>query len=266
MILKYSELKTNLKMHIHFTVEDDQKNIGDGPIQVGWFLTEDKASILYEPPYRMRSQSESKHAKSASRCPAVLQLESRYFVVNCPFDFHLHFERDAQGKPALVNVLGDQSPVRSNKLRELLTLVNENEWRTPQVPILQLKLPYCFIADEAVYLTQLDAFGHYRKNPLPGTIFGGRFPIHIWPRPLMWAFEWHDTSKDLILKRGEPLFYCQFDGFDPSRMIKLLQAEKTPELMQYMDQISGVVNYVNQTFSLFKEVEKIRPTKLIQSK
>lgn len=32
-----------------------------------------------------------------------------------------------------------------------------------------------------------------------------------------------------------------------------------------MDQILGVVNYVNQTFSLFAEVEKVRPTKLIQS-
>jgi hypothetical protein len=40
----------------------------------------------------------------------------------------------------------------------------------------------------------------------------------------MWAFEWHDTSKDLILKRGEPLFYCQFDSFVPSRTIKLIQA------------------------------------------
>lgn len=167
-------------MYINFTIKDDQKNIGEGPIQVGWFLTEDKSAILFEAPYRMHSQSQTKHAKSASRCPAVLQLESRYFVINCPFDFHLRFVRDAQGKPTLVNVLGDQSPVRTNKLRELLTLVNENEWQTPQIPILQLKLPYCFIADEVVYLTQ-------------------------------------------------------FDGFDPSRTIKLHQSEKTPELMQYME-------------------------------
>lgn len=166
-------------MDIQFTIKDEVKTIEEGPIQVGWFLTEDKVAILFEPPYRMRSKSQTKHAKSASRCPAILQLESRYFVVNCPFDFHLRLERDAHGKPALVNVLGDQSPVRTNKLRELFTLVNENEWRTPQVPILQLKLPYCFVADEVVYLTQLDAFGHYRKNPLRGTIFGGRFPIHI---------------------------------------------------------------------------------------
>lgn len=152
----------------------------------------------------MRSQSQTKHAKSASRCPAVLQLESHYFVMNCPFDFHFRFVRDAQGKLTLVNVLGDQSPVCTNKLRELLTLVNENELQTPQIPILQLKLPYCFIADEVVYLTQVD-------------------------------------------------------GFDPSRTITLYQSEKTPELMQYMEQISSVVNYVNQTFSLFSDLEKVRP-------
>lgn len=82
----------------------------------------------------------------------------------------------------------------------------------------------------------------------------------------MWAFEWHDTTKDLILKRGEPLFYCQFDGYDPSRTIKLMQAEKTPELMQYMEQISGVVNYVYQTFSLFNEVGKFRLSTLLTLK
>lgn len=58
-------------------------------------------------------------------------------------------------------------------------------------------------------------------------------------------------------------FYCQFDGFDPSRTIKLIQAEKTPELLNYMEQISGVVNYVNQTFSLFNEVERVRPKHLL---
>ena len=65
---------------------------------------------------------------------------------------------------------------------------------------------------------------------------------------------------------GEPLFYCQFDGFDLSITVKLVQAEKTIELMQYMEQISGVVNYVNQTFSLFSEVEKVRPNQWIKPK
>ena len=37
-------------------------------------------------------------------------------------------------------------------------------------------------------------------------------------------------------------------------------------MMHYMGQISGVVNYVNQTFSLFSAVEKVRPKKLIKLK
>ena len=68
----------------------------------------------------------------------------------------------------------------------------------------------------------------------------------------LWRFEWHDTSNVLILKRGESLFYCQFDGVDPSRTVNMIQAEKTPELMQYMEQISGVVNYMSQEFSLLQ--------------
>ena len=63
---------------------------------------------------------------------------------------------------------------------------------------------------------------------------------------------------------GEPLFYCQFDGFDLSRTVKLVQAEKTPELLQYMEQISGEVNYVKQTFSLFGDMEKVRPKRVLK--
>ena len=105
----------------------------------------------------------------------------------------------------LVNRAGANSPIRSSKLNEVLTLVSEAEWRFPDRPTIQLHLPYYFIADEMVYLTQLAAFAHYRPDPLPGTIFGGRFPISVWPRPLMWAFEWHEPAKDLVIKRGDPL-------------------------------------------------------------
>ena len=156
--------------------------------------------------------------------------------------------------------------VRPAKLGEALTLVNEAEWRYPDRPTVQLNLPYVFIADEMVYITQLDAFAHYRRQPLPGTIFGGRFPVNLWPRPLMWAFEWHETDKDIILKRGDPLFYCQFEGNGPDRAVQVVEAERTPELQAYMEHISGVVGYVNQTFSLLKTAEAARPAKLLTPK
>ncbi len=252
-----------------FTITFDHPSEGpkSGPLTVGWFLTSDKGAVLYDAPERIIFRQTNKtHAKSASRCPAVIQLESRYFMVKCPFDIHIGFKRDDNGKAVLVNRLGAASPVRPSKLGDLLTLVNEAEWRYPDRPTIQLSLPYCFISDEMCYITQLGTFAHYRKDPLPGTIFGGRFPLNVWPRPLMWAFEWHEPEKDIILKRGEPLFYCQFEGDDPSRAVQVVEAEKTPALLAYMEKISGVVNYVNQTFGLFKAAEEMRPAKLLTPK
>jgi hypothetical protein len=254
-------------MQITMTYDRPEEGPGSGPVTVGWFLTEDKGALLYDPPERlMFRQTNRSHAKSAARCPAVIQMESRYFVVKCPFDLHIGFARDDKGKPVLINRAGTASPVRSSKLNQVLTLVNEVEWRYPDRPTIQLSLPYCFIADEPVYMTQLGTFAHYRRDSLPGTIFGGRFPVSVWPRPLMWAFEWHEPERDLILKRGEPLFYCQFEATGPERPVQLVEAVKTPELLAYLEKISGVVNYVNQTFGLFKAAEAIRPAKLLVAK
>lgn len=238
-----------------------------GPVQVGWLLSDRKGAVIYDPPERVRSPEMSKrHAKSASRCPAVLNLESRYFAVKCPYDIHLRFGRSQDGKPRIASVNGEASAIRPSKLNEYVHLVREVEWRYPARPTIQLKLPYVFIADEPVWMTQTSAFLHYRRQQLPGTIFGGRFPIHVWPRPLMWAFEWHDTTQDLILKRGEPLFYCMFETNAPERPIQMVEVEKTPDLADYIELISGAVNYANQTFSLFKSAEAQRPSRLMKPK
>ena len=223
--------------------------------------------MIYDAPARVRSAETSRrHAKSASRCPAVLGLESRYFEVKCPFDLGFAFATDKDGKPALRNVHGARSPVRANKLASLLHVTPETEWRYPDRPTIQMSLPYVFVADEPVYLSQVAPFMHCRAEPWPGTIFGGRFPIEIWPRPLMWAFEWHDTERELKFARGEPLFYCQFETVPQDRPVQLVEAKRTPELNEYLEHISGVVNFVNQTFSLFRTAEERRPKTLLVPK
>ncbi len=254
-------------MRINIVVERDEGDPKSGPVTVGWLRATDKTGVLYDPPERVTFRGTNRaHAKSAGRCPAVINLESRYFMVKCPFDLHIGFGRDENGRAVLINRAGAASAVRSNKLNQVLTLVSESEWRYADRPTLQLHLPYIFIADELVYVTQLDAFAHYRRQPLPGTIFGGRFPINLWPRPLMWAFEWHEPEKDLILRRGDPLFYCQFEADGADRPIQMVEAERTPELDSYLDHVSGAVNFVNQTFSLFRAAEAARPERLLKPK
>jgi hypothetical protein len=98
---------------------------------------------------------------------------------------------------------------------------------------------------------------------LPGTIFGGRFPINVWPRPLMWAFEWHDPSRPIKINRGDPLFYVGFETMPQDRSVAMVETELTPELEGYLEMIAGAVNYVNQTFSLFEAAEARRPETLV---
>ena len=254
-------------IQINISHERPEEGPKSGPITVGWFRTSDKGGVLYDAPERLASRETNKgHAKSATRCPALINMESRYFVIKCPIDMSLGFMRDEKGIGRLVNRAGASSAVRSAKLADMITLINESEWRHPDRPTIQMKVPYMFVADEPVYLTQLAAFAHYRRVPLPGTIFGGRFPIDIWPRSLMWAFEWHEPEKDIVLKRGEPQFYVQFEGDHPDRSVSVVEAERTAELDAYVEHISGVVNYLNQTFSLFKAAEAARPKTLVRPK
>jgi hypothetical protein len=46
----------------------------------------------------------------------------------------------------------------------------------------------------------------------------------------------------------------------------MVEAAFTPELEAYVEKLSGVANYVNQTFSLFKAAEKMRPARLLTPK
>ena len=114
-----------------------------------------------------------------------------------------------------------------------------------------------------MYVNQFPPFLHFSNNPLPGLQICGRFPIDVWPRKHMWAFEWHEPDKPIKLSRGEPLFYALFETTPQDRPVQMVEAERTPELDEYLDLVSGAVNYVNQTFSLFRAAEERRPAQLL---
>lgn len=236
-------------------------------VEVGWLLDTPSAHFVWDVPRRvMRGRPEQRHAKSLTQCPAIVDLDARLFEVRCPIDVTLGFRFDANDRPTLVNLAGDQSGIRSKKLGETVTLVGRKEWSDPNRPVIQFHTPYVFVSDEPVFMNQLPPFYHYRKDPLPGLMVGGRFPIDVWPRGLMWAFEWYEPSKPLVLRRGEPWFYVRFDHYDPSRAVRLVEAQRTPELEEYMRGVRGVTNYVNQTFQLFEAARSRRPERLLVPK
>ncbi len=236
--------------------------------EVGWIIDTEKAGFIWPAPKRLsRVDSDVRHAKSLRFCPAMIDYEARLFEVACPIDVRIRMGKDEKtGAPVLINALGDQSPIRSNHLGKMVHIVPQKEWRDPEKPVIQISAPYLFLSDEPIWMNQLPPFNHYRNPGLPGLLVGGRFPIDVWPRHLMWAFEWHDTSKDIELKRGEPWFYVRFEANDPSRPVKLVEAEMTPTLREYVNGCSTVTNYVGRTFSLFETARERRPAKLVTPK
>lgn len=229
---------------------------------VGWLLNTEDSSVIWDTPKPVRVESQSTDSKSVTQCPSVLDFDRRHFVVNCPIDVHLRLKLTPVGAD-ITNVLADKSPIRAEALQRWIVFQPRPEWRHPQRPVLQMITTYVFVSDDPVYVNQYPPIHHYSGDSRPGIQIGGRFPIDIWPRPLVWAFEWHDTTKDLILRRGEPLFCVRFEGPDPAANVRLVEATKTPELLSYMNSIKGVTDVVRQTYSLFKTARERRPEKLL---
>lgn len=234
-------------------------------IKVGWFLDTEKAKFIWPAPEPIIRQ-ETGAAKSVLRCPAVRDLEARTYNVACPFDADLAYVRDTAKGPGLKNLNGVNSTIRPGALNALITFSPRAEWRHPDRPILQFTTPYTFVADDPVYLNQLPPLVSYNPDPLPGVLIGGRFPIHIWPRVLSWAFEWHDVNRPLVFRRDRPWFSLRFETQDPVQNIRLVEADFTPALRDYVQGLRGVTNYVNRTYGLFKTAAARRPKQLLVEK
>ncbi len=235
--------------------------------EIGWLVDGGGPGFLWDSPRPLKGLARPpEHPKAVNHCPAIVDGDARTYSVAAPVDFHLRLGKDDKGNPKLTNAAGMKSTVSSGKLDRMITVMAQNRWRHPKRPVLQIVAPYRFICDEPCWMNQLPPYYDYKSPQWPGLMIGGRFPIHNWPRSLMWAFEWHDIGRDLIVKRGEPWFYVRFETMDPSRPQRLVEAEMTPELREFCTGLDGVTNYVNQTFSVMDIAAERRPAELLTKK
>lgn len=245
----------------------EQKSGAKRTVTVGWLARTTQTSVLFAPPKPFtRDDPKAASSKSVQHCPAAIDFDRRHFVIPCPIDIKLHFVRQANGQLSLQDADGEKSGIRQHGLQELLIMHPQSEWRHPDRPLIQFLSPYIFIADDPCYVVQTAPYLHYFAEPRPGVQMGGRFPIHIWPRPVSWGFEWHDVSRPLTLKRGEPWFYVRFETENPSARVRLVEQEQTPELEKYITDIADVSKFVNRTYSLFAEARRVRPAALVRAK
>ena len=238
---------------------------GKKQVKVGWFFDPNTdASFIYGDPMPVMRDREGTSVRALQHCPAAIDFDRRYFAVPCPVDATLHLKRAPNGDPMVVDLQEGRGGLSEKNLNKLIHVMPQEGWRHPDRPLIQFSTPYRFVTDDDVYINQLPPFLEYQSSPWPGVLIGGRFPLDVWPRTLMWAFEWYDTSQSVEFKSGEPWFYVSFDTNSAAgKPVRLVKAEVTDTLLNYCRGLDGVTGYVNRTFSLFKTARSRRPKQLL---
>lgn len=234
-------------------------------IDVGWFIEEPQGKFVFpkpEPLFKSRQKALSKRAVQA--CPAINELERDYFVLRNPFDLRLRCIK--RGNSYDLHIVEDGTRIDHDIAAKFVYLMEPTLWRRDSVPVIQIKVPYFFIADTPCYMTMLAPYMSENIVEWPGLFIGGRLPISIWPRILNWAFEWTRLDEDLVLRRGHALCYLYFESNSLRTRPVLHEIEYTKELEEYRRGIAAVPKFMSNTFSLFETALERRPKKLMTKK
>ena len=93
----------------------ETKTPGSRGYTVGWLLSVGKTSIIWDAPKRVGGDApKNPVTKSVTQCPAVLDFDRRYFVINSPIDLQLRLSI-TNGELGITNLLFDKSPIRPER-------------------------------------------------------------------------------------------------------------------------------------------------------
>lgn len=181
------------------------------------------------PPEKLKMND---HVKGNGKfCPALTNIFKNTYVIRSPFDLHLRIEK-TPNNTWWVEVLPDSS-LQPNQFNNIFSINGLDDQNNKDWPLLQMNFPYTFISDDDVYLETLPPLLEYNK--VPGVILAGTFSIRDWHRRYNWGFEWRDTSKNLVIKRGDPISYIRFNPVNRNDKIKLREIHMTDDIKEAMD-------------------------------
>lgn len=230
---------------------------------IGWTYANNLSSSIYLDPVPLCfiQKKRSVANDGVSACPAVKVFENRIYVIRSPYSFRLRAVKINNKLEFCPVTHGTE--VQEDVLRALIEFQPKSNWRSKDAPILQLSLPYVFFSDINAYINQIEApFDGELKN---WSLIQGRFNIFEWQRPINWSIEWVNTSQDLIIKRGQPLFSLLIETDNPNGSLELKYVERNNEIERVLQASNNVSKLTRGTFGLLKEAGKKRPKELIKS-
>lgn len=146
------------------------------------------------------------------KCPAFTEHMKNCFVVLAPFDLEIEFDKTRIRfiTPSLTDNPRAYTFLNSYKINRTLDQPKGSR------PLISLSPIYTFYSLSNVELELLPPmmFNTAEKfNILPG-----KFNISKWIRPVDWTFEIFDSTKNLVIKRNDPLFVIRFNTENNSKV------------------------------------------------
>jgi hypothetical protein len=216
--------------------------------EVSYSLMDVEASSIYfEPEKRLSHYNKPLTPVAVQSCPAVRSFQAQSYIVRCPYDLRLrtlHVENEIR-----IHVVPNSTSINTEKLKSVFTVSARSEWRDAETPVLQISTPYVFHSDKNIVLVQRHPTEFDIKR-LSWRLIEGEFDIGSWVRPLSWAIEWADTSRDLWLRRGDPWFALELRDGAIEGQVKLVRKPMNDDLRGSLLANKDVSSYIKGTFSL----------------
>jgi len=189
-------------------------------------------------------------------CPPTLSYFRNTYVLNSPSNFYAEIV-DGQ-----ISFPEDKNDIRNLTYSNVVQIHGDMDLEHIHVPVLQINLNYLFVSDLPCKLEILPPLEHLTN--WPGNVTVGELDIQKWIRPISWGFVWKDTSKPLVIKKGDPLCYVRFITDKP---IDLIEMKMTEELRDRISSTTNVTKFTKRSaMSYIKTSFSRRPKTLIVPK
>lgn len=214
--------------------------------KIGWCFDRDEGVAVYKPPIslsKLITLQKNIMGAGVSHCPGTNDFNSRTYTILSPYSFRISAQKideELQFFPVYPDTEASEQVIKNE-----ISFQPRSLWKDSRYPILQLSLPYVFFSNETVYINQIEP--NKFTSEKNWSLIQGRFDISTWQRPINWAIEWTNTTKDIFIKKGDPLCQIIFETMDPKNSIDLIKVERNIELDRAIKRTSGIVNKIRNT-------------------
>jgi len=224
-------------------------------LKIGYCYIQDYFHLISEEPDKLELPN-----NGGRLCPALQDVTQNTFIVRSPFTIHLTYKGIQNNYPNCA-LDPEKSTLTDKAFNDFITINNTDIWLNDTTPLIQIHPRIVFVTDEKdLFMEIFPPFLEYRPD-IPGRWTAAKYNIYNWIRNTGTVFEWMDTSKPLIIKRGDPLMYVRFNT---DKKVYLEFINNSKEIVKLSNRNSSLKEHIKYfTREAMKFGYKFRPRKLL---